>query len=123
MAGMASKVKVPAGVDWGRVTGFQRRVFEALLRVPAGRVTSYAALARAIGCASPRAVGQALRRNPFAPVVPCHRVVTAAGTLGGFNGATSGPELERKRRLLAAESVHFSRDGRLAEPVRLLAVF
>lgn len=62
-----------------------------------------ASLARRIGCRSAQAVGQALRRNPYAPEVPYHRVVAADGTLGGFNGMREGEQIERKRRLLMEE--------------------
>ena len=102
-----------------QVTLFQSRVYAALCRVPAGRVTTYGALGRAAGCASAQAVGQALRRNPFAPEVPCHRVIAADGTIGGFSGRRAGPELARKRRVLADEGVVFDGTGRLAEPQRL----
>lgn len=98
----------PAGIDgvaWQAQSPFRQAVFAALCRVPAGRVTTYGALARVVGCRCPRAVGQALRHNPFAPLVPCHRVVAADLSLGGFNGQRQGPELERKRALLAAEGV------------------
>ena len=60
-----------------------KRVYDALLQIPAGRVATYASLARALG-SSPRAVGGALRRNPFAPRVPCHRVVQANGVSSFF---------------------------------------
>lgn len=99
------------------VTPFQRRVYEAVRRIPCGRVMTYAALARAIHCGSPRAVGQALRCNPFAPEVPCHRVIASDGSPGGFNGQRGGPALRRKLALLAAEGVHFI-DGHLADPGR-----
>ena len=102
------------------VTPFRRRVYDALCAVPAGRVTTYGRLAAAVGCGSARAVGGALRANPFAPRVPCHRVIAADLTPGGFSGATAGPELRRKLRLLAAEGVRFA-NGRLAEPDRLHA--
>lgn len=104
--------------DWSQVTPFRRRVYEALRTVPRGRVTTYGILARAVGCRSPRAVGQALRHNPFSPEVPCHRVVAADLGPGGFAGATAGAELARKLALLAAEGVRFA-GGRLAEPERL----
>ena len=57
------------------LSAFQRRVYGALSAVPAGRVVSYRELGRAIGCRCPRAVGRALRVNPLAPQVPCHRVI------------------------------------------------
>lgn len=85
------------------ITPFQRRVYLALLEVPRGHTITYGELARRIGCRSAQAVGQALRRNPFAPEVPCHRVVAADGSLGGYNGHRDGVELERKRSLLDGE--------------------
>jgi|GEM_PF-2891674 len=97
-----------------RVTSFQRRVYDACRRIPAGRVASYGDLGHAIGCGSAQAVGQALRRNPFAPEVPCHRVVRGNGALCGFSGHREGPELERKRRMLMEEGVPFGPDGRVA---------
>lgn len=86
-----------------RITPFQRRVYLALLDVPRGETISYGELARRIECRSAQAVGQALRRNPFAPEVPCHRVVAADGSLGGYNGQRTGKEIERKRKLLDNE--------------------
>lgn len=85
------------------ITPFQRRVYLALLDVPAGETITYGELAARIGCRSAQAVGQALKRNPFAPDVPCHRVVAADGSLGGYNGKRDGEQLERKRCLLEAE--------------------
>lgn len=89
-------------------TAFEMRVYELLRkRVPRGRVTSYAALAKALG-SSARAVGGAMRRNPFAPHVPCHRCVCADGSLGGFNGRMRNP---KKERMLRAEGVRFEKSG------------
>lgn len=85
------------------ITPFQRRVYLALLEVPAGETITYGELARRIGCRSAQAVGQALKRNPYAPDVPCHRVIAADGSLGGYNGRRDGEELERKRQLLNSE--------------------
>ncbi|PTD97274.1 methylated-DNA--[protein]-cysteine S-methyltransferase [Pseudothauera lacus] len=80
-------------------TAFQQRVREALLQVGAGDTCSYAALAAAIGQPrAARAVARALAANPLVVVVPCHRVVTSAGGLGGFSAG-----LPRKRALLALE--------------------
>ncbi|MDA3924899.1 MAG: MGMT family protein [Kiritimatiellae bacterium] len=64
------------------ITPFRQRVFDALLEVPCGYVTTYGALARRINCGSARAVGGALRHNPLAPEVPCHRVVASDLTIG-----------------------------------------
>lgn len=85
------------------VTEFQRKVYLALLDVPRGETISYGELAKRIGCRSAQAVGQALRRNPFAPDVPCHRVIAKDGSLCGFNGQREGEMIEKKRRLLASE--------------------
>ena len=101
------------------VSPFAARVYAALKRIPRGQVITYAALARRIGCRSPRAVGQALRANPFAPKVPCHRVIASDLTPGGFVGKTSGTELRRKLRLLASEGVKFA-DGRVTDPRRVI---
>jgi len=96
------------------VTDFQRRVYEAAKRIPRGKVTTYKLLAAAIGCGSSRAVGQALRRNPFAPAVPCHRVIRTDLTLGGFSGKVRGANIVRKKKLLEEEGIRFS-GGRLAD--------
>jgi len=95
------------------VTPFQQRVYEATRQIPRGRVATYAIVAKEIGCLSPQAVGQALRHNPFAPEVPCHRVVATDRSLNGFNGQTDGPEMARKRRMLEEEGVEFDIEGRV----------
>lgn len=82
-----------------RGTPFQRAVWEALLALPYGCTTTYQAIARDI--AKPlaiRAAGTAIGRNPVSIIVPCHRVLGAAGSLSGYAGG-----LERKRFLLALE--------------------
>ena len=84
---------LPAG------TVMQRQIWETLLRIPYGETWSYGQVAAAIG--RPRAarpVGQAVGANPISIIVPCHRVIGAAGTLTGYGGG-----LWRKRRLLALE--------------------
>lgn len=84
------------------ITEFQRKVYMVLLDVPCGETITYGELARRIGCRSPQAVGQALRRNPFAPEVPCHRVVACNG-IGGFFGQREGEMIDKKRKLLEKE--------------------
>ena len=98
-----------------RVTEFQKRVYAAAKRIPRGKVTTYKDLARAIDCRSSRAVGQALKRNPFAPDVPCHRVIHSDLTIGGFSGSLKGPKIEKKRILLLEEGVCFE-GNRLSDP-------
>ena len=85
------------------ITPFQRRVYLELLNIPAGSTITYGELARRIGCRSAQAVGQALKRNPFAPDIPCHRVITANGSIGGYFGKHDEETTERKRKLLAEE--------------------
>ncbi len=81
-------------------TAFKRRVWEALRRIPAGETRSYGEIAAAVGAPrAARAVGSACATNPIPIVVPCHRVVGAHGSLGGYAGG-----LARKRQLLDAEA-------------------
>ena len=86
------------------ITEFQKKVYLELLTVPSGQTISYSELAHRIGCRSPQAVGQALKKNPFAPEVPCHRVIRSDGKLGGYFGKTDGEMTDRKRKLLEAEA-------------------
>ena len=89
---------------------FRRRVWRKIAAIRPGRTRSYGALAAELGSA-PRAVGQACGDNPYPLVIPCHRVVAAAG-LGGFAHSGGGFELSVKRWLLAHEGV--SLDGHAA---------
>ena len=83
-----------------RGTAFQLSVWEALREIPYGSTTTYSELAVALGRPSAcRAVGAANGRNPLPVIVPCHRVIGAAGELTGYGGG-----LERKRLLLAFEA-------------------
>jgi len=98
---------------------FAAKVYAALSKIPPGRVITYAALGRRLGCRSPRAIGQALRANPFAPEVPCHRVIASNLSPGGYSGQTRGPQLTRKLQLLAVEGVTF-KNNRLSDPNRAI---
>lgn len=84
------------------ITPFQRKVYLELLNIHAGQTITYGELAHRIGCRSAQAVGQALKRNPFAPEVPCHRVIAAKG-LGGYFGQREGKLIEYKQKLLEIE--------------------
>ncbi|KAL6247756.1 hypothetical protein RBB50_005104 [Rhinocladiella similis] len=98
------------------ITEFQERVYISLLAIPQGKVCSYGTLAKSLSTA-PRAVGGALRNNPYAPDVPCHRVIASDGYVGGFMGdwqkAPSTINQTKKLHLLAEEGVHFDGQGRL----------
>ncbi|MCM8794955.1 MAG: MGMT family protein [Candidatus Omnitrophica bacterium] len=84
-----------------QVTPFQRKVYAAILAIPKGQVRSYGWVARRIGKPNAaRAVGQALKRNRWAPAIPCHRVIGSDGALTGYS-APGG--LKAKRRLLLKE--------------------
>jgi len=98
-AGRSRRLDAPLALD--ACGDFLRRVYEELRRVPHGEILSYGELARRIGQpGAARSVGTALARNPFPPMVPCHRVVAADRSLGGFS-ASGG--LWMKQRLLALE--------------------
>ena len=84
-----------------KVTAFQQRVYDGLMRIPRGKVTTYKLLADYLKCGSCQAVGQALKVNPFAPDIPCHRVVKSDLDIGGYQGKF-GP---RKAELLKAEGI------------------
>jgi methylated-DNA-[protein]-cysteine S-methyltransferase len=96
-------------------TDFESRVYEAVAKIPRGCVSTYSTIASEIGSGSARAVGQALRINPFAPEVPCHRVVRSNGSLGGFFGKSSADALTKKRQLLESEGVTFDAGGRVLQ--------
>ncbi|MGO2696788.1 methylated-DNA--[protein]-cysteine S-methyltransferase, partial [Bavariicoccus seileri] len=80
-------------------TAFQKSVWQQLLKIPYGKAASYLDMARQLG--DPhlvRAIGGANRANKIAIIIPCHRVITSSGTIGGYSGG-----VERKRWLLELE--------------------
>jgi len=82
-------------------TNFQTKVWEALIRIPAGQVTTYAGLARQIGRpAAARAVGNAVAANPVSYLIPCHRVIRSLGVVGDYRWGT-----RRKRTMIAWEGL------------------
>ena len=103
-AGRRSQFELPLDLSCG--TAFQQSVWQALLAIPQGEVTSYGDISRRIGHpAAVRAVGGAIGRNPVSIIVPCHRVTGNGGALTGYAGG-----LDRKTALLRLE-------GALAESV------
>ncbi len=89
-------------------TKFEEKVYAITRRIPRGKTITYGEIAKILK-SSPRAVGQALKKNPYAPIVPCHRVIKSDGTLGGFNGKMNS---KKKIRLLREEGVIF-KDGKV----------
>jgi methylated-DNA-[protein]-cysteine S-methyltransferase len=87
---------------------FNQKVWALTARIPRGSIVTYADIARALGTKAYRAVGNALNRNPYAPAVPCHRVVGSDGSLTGFAGG-----LEKKKQMLTREGVEV-RSGKVA---------
>lgn len=83
-------------------SNFQAGVRAAMLAIPFGKTKTYGEIAKDLA-GSPRAVGQACGKNPIPLIVPCHRVLAAGGSLGGFSG---GDGLPTKKKLLAHEACH-----------------
>ena len=91
-------------------------------RIPKGRVTTYSMIAKKLNTRAYRAVGNACRKNPYAPRVPCHRVVRTDVTVGGFGGKTSGKTVEKKIRLLRKENVEI-KNGKITNFEKVLFRF
>jgi methylated-DNA-[protein]-cysteine S-methyltransferase len=98
-------------IDFRNVSDYQRNVYRVLQKIPAGKVTTYGSISKAIG-SGPRAVGTAVSSNPYSPFIPCHRVVPADGSIGNYsmNGKPTLEGCEVKRELLEKEGVLFQGD-------------
>jgi methylated-DNA-[protein]-cysteine S-methyltransferase len=100
---------------------FDEKVWKLMEKIPKGRVTTYGLVAKKLNTKAYRAVGNACRRNPYAPRVPCHRVVRSDGTVGGFGGKTSGNNVKKKIQMLKKEHVEII-DGRIADFEKVIFV-
>ena len=95
------KVIFDVPIDMSGQTAFTRKVLQQLLKIPYGQVRTYGWIGRQLGYTmAARAVGQAVGRNPILIIIPCHRVIAAAGKLGGFSSG-----IEIKKRLLGLEGI------------------
>jgi methylated-DNA-[protein]-cysteine S-methyltransferase len=102
-----------AELDLDGVAEFDRRVYAITRAIPAGKTSSYGAIAAKLGDpGAARAVGQALGRNPIPVIVPCHRVLSADGGVGGFSAAGGAVT---KLRILAIEGAEVARQRPLFE--------
>lgn len=81
-------------------TNFNQRVWNLCKKIPKGKVSTYGEIARTLNSKAYRAVGNALNKNPYAPIVPCHRIINSKGELHGF--ATG---LKAKKKLLEKEGI------------------
>lgn len=98
-------------LNWAKLTKFSVRVLKQTCKIPPGKVDTYSGLAVKIGSPrAARAVGTALANNPFPLVIPCHRVVRADGSLGGFGGG-----IGMKKELLNKEGVASDGQNRVTE--------
>lgn len=79
---------------------FQERCYALLTQIPKGKVTTYGAIAHALGCKAYRAVGHAMATNPNPVKVPCHRVIKSDGRVGGYAGGE-----DKKIALLKEEGI------------------
>jgi methylated-DNA-[protein]-cysteine S-methyltransferase len=87
-----------------RGTKFQLKVWNYLKKIPKGKVKSYLEVAKGIGKPKAfRAVANAVGKNPYPPLIPCHRVIRSDGSLGGYSGKGG---IKEKRRLLSKEKVN-----------------
>ena len=100
---------------------FDEKVWKLMEKIPEGRVTTYGLVAKKLNTKAYRAVGNACRRNPYAPRVPCHRVVRSDGTVGGFGGKTSGKNVKKKIQMLRKEHVEII-NGRITDFEKVIFV-
>jgi len=104
------------------MSNFDEGVWNLMKRIPKGRVTTYKMIAMKLGSKAYRAVGNACRKNPYAPVVPCHRVVKSNGKVGGFGGKIIGKQIEKKVRLLKKEGLEI-KNGKIVNFEKVLFKF
>ena len=81
------------------------KVYQLCREIPRGNISTYRDIGEKLEIKSYRAVGQALKRNPNPILIPCHRVVSSSGKIGGFKGKTSGEEIKEKIKLLEKEGI------------------
>jgi len=101
---------------------YSQRVLSFLLRVPVGYVTTYGALAEATDGA-PRVVGRVMATNPFAPLIPCHRVVRSDFGIGGYGGEVVGRGVEMKWAILQREDRGYKEPTKIKVDGSVLSVF
>ena len=96
-------------LDLSQLSNFQKKVILLERKIPRGQISTYKELALKLGFPrAARSVGQALAKNPFPIIIPCHRTIRSDGSLGGYIGGVS-----MKRQLLEFEGIKFNNKGRV----------
>lgn len=107
-------------------TEFQQKVYYLCSQIPKGQVSTYKCLAQFLKT-SPRAVGQALAKNPLAPKVPCHRIIASNFFLGGYKGERGENKnsdfIALKKNLLLQEGIEFDQEGYLLKDLHNKVIF
>ncbi|MFX1509357.1 MAG: methylated-DNA--[protein]-cysteine S-methyltransferase [Promethearchaeota archaeon] len=102
-------------LNWALCSDTQQRILRAEAGIPRGWISTYKRIAQHVGIRNgARVVGNALARNPFPIIIPCHRAVKSDGSIGGYQGG-----LAMKRKLLEKEGIQFSKSGKVV----MLTVF
>jgi len=100
-------------------TGFSAKVYSLVKSIPKGKVTTYKEIANALGTSAYQAVGQILAKNPEGFLsggkIPCHRVVSSDGKIGGFCGSKCGEPICQKKKLLEKEGIRFGKDNNIID--------
>lgn len=104
-------------LEMSHLSPYSQKVLRLLAKVPVGYVTTYNALAKAMG-GGPRAVGRVMATNPFAPLVPCHRVVCSDFSLGGF-----GSGVDVKQEMLQREERGYREPSKIKADGAVLTIF
>lgn len=81
---------------------FYNKVYSAIEKIPKGKITTYKEIAQSLGTKAYQSVGTAVKKNPHAPYIPCHRVVKSSGEIGGYSGPGG---VKRKKELLRKEGI------------------
>ncbi|WNE41088.1 MAG: Methylated-DNA--protein-cysteine methyltransferase [Mycoplasmataceae bacterium] len=105
------------------INNLSEQVYNCCSQIPLGYVSTYKNIANFLNI-SPRVVGQTLKRNPYAPKVPCHRVIASTFFIGGFQGEWGeGKKINLKKERLKKEGIFFDSKGYLVKDLRDKVIF
>lgn len=104
------------------ISPFAKKVYSLISTIPVGKISTYKYVAQTMNTKAYQAIGQVLRCNPFAPEVPCHRIVASDGKIGGFAGKRTGENIKKKIALLKKEGVEVA-NGKVMDFEKVLHKF